>query len=104
YLAGILRTSTGFPIPVSVGSGGAGSSALRLSGAPSAVGAQGYQLTATASSVAIQANQAAGLFAGVQTLLQLLPPGVQSPTVTSGPWTAPGGTIVDYPRFAYRGA
>ena len=40
----------------------------------------------------------------MQTLLQLLPPAVMSPTVSSGPWTAPGGTIVDYPRFAYRGA
>ena len=52
----------------------------------------------------VQANQPAGLFAGVQTFLQLLPPAVMSPTVASGPWTATGGTIVDYPRFGYRGA
>ena len=54
--------------------------------------------------VVIRANQPAGLFAGVQTLLQLLPPAVLGPTVRAGPWTVPGGTIVDYPRFAYRGA
>jgi hexosaminidase len=104
YLAGILRASTGYPIPVSNGSGGSGTIALLLSGAPTSVGTQGYQLTISSTSVVIQANQAAGLFAGVQTLLQLLPPAIESPTVTAGPWTAPGGTVVDYPRFAYRGA
>jgi hexosaminidase len=103
YLAGILRPSTGFALPVSAGSG-SGTISLLLSGAPANVGSQGYQLTVTASSVVIQANQAAGLFDGVQTLLQLLPPAVESKTVQPGPWTVPGGTIVDSPRFAYRGA
>jgi len=102
YLAAILRASTGYPIPVSAG--GSGTIALSLSGAPSSVGTQGYQLTATGTNVTVQANTAAGLFAGVQTLLQLLPPAIQSPTVASGPWTAPGGTVVDYPRFGHRGA
>ena len=102
YLAGILRASTGYPIPVSAGSGG--TIQLLLSGAPASVGAQGYQLTITGTSVVARANQAAGLFAGVQTLLQLLPPTVQSRTVAPGPWTAPGATIVDYPRFGHRGA
>ncbi|TMM36728.1 MAG: beta-N-acetylhexosaminidase [Actinobacteria bacterium] len=102
YLAAILRASTGYPIPVSAG--GSGTIALSLSGAPSSVGTQGYQLTVTGTNVTVQANAAAGLFAGVQTLLQLLPPAIQSPTVASGPWTAPGGTVVDYPRFGHRGA
>ena len=101
YLAGILRSSTGFPMPIVPG---AGTITLRLSGAPESVGSQGYRLTVSGSRVVIEARQAAGLFAGVQTLLLLLPPAVQSPTVASGPWTVPGGTIVDYPRFAYRGA
>jgi hexosaminidase len=101
YLAGVLRTSTGYAIPVVASSG---TIALSLSGAPASVGAQGYQLTVNATNVVVQANQPAGLFAGVQTLLQLLPPAIESPTVVSGSWTAPGGTIVDYPRFGYRGA
>jgi hexosaminidase len=104
YLAGILRASTGFAIPESTGSGGSGTIALRLSGAPAVVGAEGYQLTTTAGGVLVQAQQPAGLFHGVETLLQLLPPSIMSPTVRPGPWTAPGGTIVDYPRFEHRGA
>lgn len=103
YLAGILRPSTGFALPVSAGSG-SGTVSLLLSGAPANVGAQGYQLSVTASGVVIQANQAEGLFNGVQTLLQLLPPAVEAKTVQPGPWAVPGGTIVDSPRFAYRGA
>src|SRR5262249_54793905 len=83
YLTGILRASTGYPVPVVASSG---TIALSLSGAPASVGAQGYQLTITGTNVTVQANQAAGLFAGVQTLLQLLPPAVMSPTVTAGPW------------------
>ncbi len=101
YLAGILRASTGYPIPTS---GTGGTIALSLSGAPAGVGTEGYQLTVTSTNVLIQANQAAGLFEGVQTLLQLFPPAVMSPTVHSGPWTVPGGTVVDHPRFEHRGA
>jgi hexosaminidase len=40
----------------------------------------------------------------VQTLRQLLPPTIESASVQSGPWTIAGGHIVDFPRFAYRGA
>jgi N-acetyl-beta-hexosaminidase len=101
YLTGVLRTSTGYAVPVTTGTG---TIALSLSGAPASVGAAGYQLTITSTNVLVQANQPAGLFAGVQTFLQLLPPAIESPTVAAGPWTAPGGTIVDYPRFEHRGA
>ena len=104
YLAGILRASTGYQLPVSVGASSGGAIALRLSGAPASVGAEGYQLTTTASGVVIRAQQPAGLFHGVETLLQLLPAAVMSPAVKSGPWTVPGGTVVDYPRFEHRGA
>jgi hexosaminidase len=102
YLAGILRASTGFPLPVSAGADG--TVALVLSGAPARVGDEGYQLTADAHRVVVRAAKPAGLFAGVQTLLQLLPPGAQSPTPVTVPMTVPAGTVLDYPRFAYRGA
>jgi hexosaminidase len=105
YLAGILDPSTGFTLPVEQASGtpSAGVSLL-LSGAPSTVGAQGYTLDVTDSGIVIRAEQPAGLFAGVQTLRQLLPPQIEAKTVQPGPWTVPGGSILDYPRLAYRGA
>src|SRR5205814_7560830 len=106
YLAAILRRSTGYALPVvdaPAGSPGKGVSLL-LSGADPSVGAQGYQLDVTASAVVLRAAKPAGLFAGVQTLRQLLPPAVESATVQPGPWTVPGGHVVDHPRLAYRGA
>ncbi len=102
YLAGILRASTGFALPTKTGA--SGTIQLLLSGAPDGVGDEGYGLTVTTDHVVIRAGTAAGLFEGVQTLVQLLPAAVQSPTVVAGAWTVPGQTIVDYPRFAYRGA
>jgi hexosaminidase len=105
-LAAILRRSTGYPLPIVATSSTspADGIALLLSGAPASVGTEGYQLDVTATSVAVRANQPAGLFAGVQTLRQLLPPEADASTVQAGPWAVPGGRIVDYPRFAHRGA
>jgi hexosaminidase len=56
-------------------------------------GAEGYRLTVDRTGATIRASRPAGLFAGVQTVLQ----------VTDGR-RVPGGSIVDRPRFAYRGA
>lgn len=105
FLAETLRRSTGFALPVDTrNSGGTGNSiSLRLSG-PDKLGAEGYRLDATHGGVQLSAPTAAGLFHGVQTLLQLLPPRVEGTTVHPGPWTVPGVHIVDYPRFAWRGA
>jgi hexosaminidase len=105
-LAGILRRSTGYALPVSAAGTGTPTSgiSLLLSGADASVGAQGYQLDITATTVVIRAQAPAGLFAGVQTLRQLLPADVESASVRPGPWAVPGGRIIDHPRFAYRGA
>src|SRR5690349_3308841 len=68
YLAQTMRASTGYALPVTTG--GTGTITLTLSGAPASVGTQGYQLTVTTAGATVSANAAAGLFAGVQTLLQ----------------------------------
>ncbi|WP_276320585.1 family 20 glycosylhydrolase [Amycolatopsis suaedae] len=106
YLAGVLRRSTGFPLPVADAPSQTPADGINLllSGADSRVGDQGYQLDVAAGSVALRARTAAGLFGGVQTLRQLLPAKVESATVQEGPWTLPGANILDYPRFAHRGA
>ena len=105
FLAGVLRPSTGYALPVSDATGTpADGISLLLSGAPGTVGQQGYQLDVAANGIVLRANTSEGLFAGVQTLRQLLPAKVESATAQSGPWTVPGALIVDYPRFAYRGA
>ena len=106
YLTRLLRPATGYELPVVDGPtrGPSGGIALRLDGAPSDVGEQGYRMQVNPSGVKIRANKPAGLFAGVQTLRQLLPPAVESESEQSVEWTIPGGHIRDYPRFDYRGA
>ncbi|MFW6693560.1 beta-N-acetylhexosaminidase [Streptomyces sp. MAR4 CNX-425] len=102
YLAGVLRPSTGFELPVGSESGDV---ELRLRpGLRKAVGPEGYELTSGADGVLITAAAPAGLFHGVQTLRQLLPPAVEADTPQDGPWPVAGGRISDEPRFAYRSA
>lgn len=106
YLARILRPSTGFPIPVTAEAATpvAGGIVLRLGG-EGALGDEGYRLEARQDGVTLVANGAAGLFRGVQTLRQLLPPWIEAEmSVRSEGWTVPAGVIVDRPRFAWRGA
>src|SRR5207253_5160865 len=81
-----------------------GSIQLRLTG-KHAANKEGYELIVSPSSITITADSAAGLFYGIQTLLQLLPKEVESnKEVKNIEWTVPAITINDYPRFAWRGA
>ncbi|MFE9188599.1 beta-N-acetylhexosaminidase [Micromonospora sp. NPDC007208] len=104
-LATTLRPATGHPLPVlPVRSTPLPEIALLIGGADDRIGQQGYQLDVTRRGVTIRANTPAGLFAGTQTLRQLLPAEIEAPDRQRSTWTVPGGRIVDYPRFAYRGA
>jgi hexosaminidase len=102
YLAGVLRPSTGYALPVT-GDGGDGIR-LRLDPGSPELGAEGYRLTSGSGSVTITARGPAGLFYGVQTLRQLLPADVERRSPQKGPWKVAGGTVTDAPRYAYRSA
>ncbi|HEX6431242.1 MAG TPA: beta-N-acetylhexosaminidase, partial [Niastella sp.] len=72
--------------------------------ADKAMGKEGYSIDVSATGVQVTANDAAGLFYGVQTLLQLLPKEIESHSVVKKTaWVIPGVHITDYPRFAWRG-
>jgi hexosaminidase len=103
YLAGALRPATGFALPVTSFGSDHNAISLRLGGADRRVGDAGYDLRVEDHGVSLRANTSDGLFAGVQTLRQLLPANVESKTRQSGPWIVSGGRIVDFPRFAHRG-
>lgn len=57
-----------------------------------------YMLDVLSQSVAIRSASPAGVFYGIQTLIQLLPPSAKPV-----PLQAKAVSITDYPRFAYRG-
>ncbi|MFT3683088.1 MAG: family 20 glycosylhydrolase [Ferruginibacter sp.] len=68
------------------------------------LGTEGYTLSVTKTNISIKANQPAGLFYGVQTLLQLLPKEIESREVVKNiEWKIPCIEITDYPRFGWRG-
>jgi len=68
------------------------------------LGTEGYYLSVGTGSILIRANQPAGIFYGVQTLLQLLPKEIESKeAVNRSSWQAACVTITDYPRFGWRG-
>lgn len=97
-----LSTPTGIAFKAQQGKSGA--IQLKLNDTPNAkLGKEGYTIDATASGVTIAANQAAGLFYGMQTFLQLLPKEIESKKAVKASWTIPVAKITDYPRFGWRG-
>lgn len=101
FLAGVLRKSTGYALPVNRPT--AGSKIVLTLGGPASLGQEGYDLTSTAHAVVIRARTAEGLFRGITTLRQLLPAKVEAGAKQPGPWTAPSVHVTDYPRFSWRG-
>ncbi len=70
----------------------------------SKLGNEGYHLSVRDSGVKISANMPAGLFYGVQTLIQLLPKEIESKQLQGNIiWQIPLLEITDYPKLAWRG-
>lgn len=67
-------------------------------------GSEAYTIDVTTAKVMINASTTAGLFYGIQTLLQLMPVEVYSPEVANNvDWIVPAVHIEDNPRFKWRG-
>jgi hexosaminidase len=109
FLSDLIGTAAGPETPQVVGGEGTipeGSIHLTLDAA-AATGDEGYELEIAPNGVVIAAEQPAGLFYGVQTLRQLLPPFVEYDAVrldAARSVGVPAVTIVDGPRFAWRGS
>jgi hexosaminidase len=106
YLATQLRTATGYRFPIFTNDEPLkGIIQLTTKGAKPELGPEGYELWVGLDSTEITAPTQAGLFYGVQTLLQLFPPEIFSQhPVTNVAWKIPfAAHIVDQPRFKWRG-
>lgn len=66
------------------------------------LGDEGYLLEVRQDGVRLSANTETGLFYAYQTFIQMMPPDVEEHRYRS--FVLPECTILDYPRFAWRGA
>ena len=111
FLKDRLSTPTGIPVILKNASSSATVQLLLNKKTDGVIGKEGYHLLVTPKNIVITANEPAGLFYGVQTLVQLFPKEIESkvpvkPASATGArmrWEAPCVTITDYPRFGWRG-
>ncbi|MET6997625.1 beta-N-acetylhexosaminidase [Chitinophaga defluvii] len=106
-LTQMLNAPTGYQLATTVSKGGQEGNAIVLrinSSHNAALGEEGYTLQVLPKQVVVAANKPQGLFYGIQTLMQLLPPVIGSHTVVKDtPWKIPCVNITDHPRFGWRG-
>ena len=68
------------------------------------LGDEGYRLSVTPKRVQVKARTPQGLFYGMQSVMQLLPPQIESEQPVDGiDWTMPCVEIGDEPAYGYRG-
>ncbi len=107
YLQARLRPATGWPWeikPLTESKSLRGHIFLRLLSSREDLGKEGYELRISPTHVLVDAASLAGIFYGLQTILQLFPPEIESSSPLPGQrWSLPLGRIIDQPRFRWRG-
>lgn len=101
-LAEFLRPATGFELPIRERAE-ANAFDVALDAKLTQLGSEGYRLVVEPKRVILRAAEPAGLFYGIQTIRQLLPADVFSPTQVRAEWAIPCVEIQDKPRFQWRG-
>ena len=101
YFAKEIERATGMKLEV----GKSGQVRLRIDSSAK-TGDEGYKLDVSSAGVSVVAKTPAGLFYGLQTVRQMMPPEIYSrkPVKEKIEWSLPAAKITDSPRFAWRGA
>ncbi len=97
-----IKSATGYSLPVKAGGkSGERFIQLTLKDAQDSLGTEGYQLRSDSGGIVLSANTPQGIFHGMQTIYQLMP--VSSRTQRDSEIRIPAVTIVDKPRYGWRG-
>ncbi|MBE6054590.1 MAG: beta-N-acetylhexosaminidase [Clostridium sartagoforme] len=105
YLKDKLKLSTGYDFNINKGEATKDNYIyLTTIGGNVELGDEGYEMVTSSNGIEIKANKPEGLFRGIQTIRQLLPPDIASKTVVSNiEWSIPNSKISDQPEYSYRG-
>jgi hexosaminidase len=105
YLAEMLRNGTGFPVRIVDATALPKKDYLFFNYIrEESLDREGYRLEVRPDRIYLEANNDPGFFYASQTLLQLLPPAVFGRnSANTGAWKVPCVTVVDTPRYAWRG-
>jgi len=104
FLKKRIQSATGFDPEVVKKASGKVISLQVETGMEGTLGKEGYSLSVSKREVKILASTPAGVFYGIQTLFQLLPPGIYGNKVAEDiKWNIPLVQITDKPRFVWRG-
>jgi len=76
---------------------------FRLLNPDDTLSTEGYHLEVSEQQILVSAKTAQGLYYGLQSLMQLLPPEIYSTVKQDVEWMVPAVKILDEPRFPYRG-
>lgn len=98
-----FRASTGYPLRVSTVKPVREFVEFAIKPELKFVGDEGYRVSVRPGYVSVRAYKPAGLFYGLQTLRQLLPPQGESSLEVNADWSIAGVEITDKPRFGWRG-
>lgn len=101
YLKDVIYPSTAMKLEVKEGDKSA-KNTIKLSIDSDIEHAEGYKLEVTPKGVEIEASTPAGVFYGIQTLLQMLPESIESDKLSDNSLTIQAVSIEDYPQFAWR--
>lgn len=102
-----IVAATGFSLPVRIGRATSGNRVVfqRAATSDTTLGDEGYRLEVKPGVVTITSSSPAGAFYATQSIRQLLPADIfrAAPVSSRRDWTIPALSIVDRPRFSYRG-
>lgn len=94
-----ISDATGFSLPVN----NSGTIIFQL-GEHKKLGEEGYQLSISSDQLILSAYKHHGIFNGIQSVFQLLPPEIKSKTVQAdATWSINCIEVTDKPQFAWRG-
>lgn len=103
-LAERVSATTGYKIVINENTDPASNGISLVLAANKSFPEEGYRLDVKTTHIVLEAAEPAGIFYGVQTLLQLLPKEIESKSkIEKDKWEIPAVTVTDHPRFGWRG-